>query len=304
VSTFIELLDVFITSYSGKAGQTVVVNDTETGVITELKGWFYNIARTFKVIFNIENLTADRTVAWQNKAGTVALLENETSLQFQFNSDTANSDPGSGKWKIDAAETNLYINALALNNAADFRNVLETLKTDSIIYIQDSLDFNKFYVIKVTADASEEGTYYYKVPITVRDNGDSFEADDIAGFTFLNAGNVTRQRLSPTIASTVLNIDFAGKNDYKTLAEVAVTANFSITLSNVTKADIATIDLRVTNTVIVTLPANSMMQDDDDRWTKTPTYQLEIAGGTGNSFELSLNKVGTKYKWVLSQIFE
>lgn len=126
-----------------------------------------------------------------------------TDLKWQFNTDTTNSDPGNGQWKIDSAEENLYINALAFNNTADFREVLDTLKKDSIIYIQDNLDFNKFYVIKLTADAAEEGTYYYKVPITIRDNGSDFAAGDIVGFTFLNAGGTDNDAIHDNVSGEI-----------------------------------------------------------------------------------------------------
>ena len=115
---------------------------------------------------------------------------------------------------------------------------------------------------------------------------------------------VSRNRLAPTIAANVLDIDFESKNDFKTTAEVAATADFAITLSNDNNADIATIDLFITNTVIITLPSGSIMEDSETRWVGTPTFELTIEGGTGESFELSLNKVGAKYKWVMSTIFE
>ena len=112
-----------------------------------------------------------------------------------------------------------------------------------------------------------------------------------------------RRRVAPTISANVLNIDFKSKNDYKTTAEVAASADFAITISNDSNADIATIDLFITNTVIITLPAGSIMEDTESRWIVDPTFELTIEGGTGESFELSLNKVGAKYKWVMSQKF-
>ncbi len=44
-------------------------NETLT---TKFKGWIYNVARTFKAIFNIESLTADRTYTLQDKSYTIA----------------------------------------------------------------------------------------------------------------------------------------------------------------------------------------------------------------------------------------
>ena len=113
-----------------------------------------------------------------------------------------------------------------------------------------------------------------------------------------------RNRAAPTISANVLDIDFGSKNDFKTTSEVAATAAFAITISNATNADIATIDLFITNTIIITLPSGSLMEDSETRWVGTPTFELTIEGGVGKSFELSLNKVGSKYKWVMSQIFE
>ena len=112
-----------------------------------------------------------------------------------------------------------------------------------------------------------------------------------------------RKRKTPSIAADVLDIDFQDDIDYKTIAEVAATVDFEITVSNATNADIATIDLFITNTVIITLPSGSLMEDSETRWVGTPTFELTIEGGTGESFELSLNKVGSKYKWVMSQKF-
>jgi hypothetical protein len=116
-------------------------------------------------------------------------------------------------------------------------------------------------------------------------------------------GSVTTQIAAPTIAATVLGVDFDSKNNYETSAEVVASANFSIVLSNTANARNAQIDLHITNSIIITLPANSLMQDDEDRWTPTPTYQIAVDGLTGNSYELNMRKVGSKLKWILSQKF-
>jgi len=149
-------------------------------------------------------------------------------------------------------------------------------------------------------DSSIEGN------VTITGNLEKVNAviagDETVSGTTTDETQTNQQDSAPTIAATVLDIDFKIKRDYKTTAEVAATADFSITLSNTTNAQIATIDLFITNTVIITLPANSIMEEDDTRW-NSGSLELTIAGATGSSIELSLNKVGTKLKWIASQKF-
>lgn len=138
--------------------------------------------------------------------------------------------------------------------------------------------------------------------------GDIDQLNSTVNGTITTSGTITnenqlRKRATPTISANVLDIDFKDKFDYKTIAEIAAITDFAITVSNDTNADVATIGLFITNTVIITLPSGSLMEDSETRWVGTPTFELTIEGGTGKSFELSLNKVGSKYKWIMSQKF-
>ena len=114
------------------------------------------------------------------------------------------------------------------------------------------------------------------------------------------------ERAYPTVISNSLAINFNNKNNYKTTNEVTANANFSIVLSNYLNTENALIDLRITNTVVISLPANSLMQESEDRYV-SGNEELTIEGGIGSSFELSLNKVetgtGTSLKWILSDKF-
>jgi len=73
VTTYLALTDT-PNSRAGKSGNVVVVNSGETADEYEPKGWIFNVARTFKAIFNIESLTADRTFTWPNISGLIAVF--------------------------------------------------------------------------------------------------------------------------------------------------------------------------------------------------------------------------------------
>lgn len=91
ITSLLGLEDVFISSYTGKKGDAVIINNLETGIVTEKKTWFYNIARTFKAIFNIESLTVDRTYTMPDKDGTVAMLSDITGRTYKENDSTINT---------------------------------------------------------------------------------------------------------------------------------------------------------------------------------------------------------------------
>lgn len=92
VTSLLALSDVFISSYATKKGEVVVVNDLETGIATEKKGWLWNAAKTF--YSSITSLaTANRDVSLPNKSGTIAFLDDITPSLTSSVSDTfTNSD--------------------------------------------------------------------------------------------------------------------------------------------------------------------------------------------------------------------
>jgi hypothetical protein len=51
-------------------------------LLIKFKGWIYNAARTFKGIFNVEALTADRTFTFPDISGLVAVYNNITTFIF------------------------------------------------------------------------------------------------------------------------------------------------------------------------------------------------------------------------------
>lgn len=75
IDTFLELLDVGMTSYTGLAGQSVVVNDAGNGLTNELKTLWKNVARTFSLTHVLTSLTQNINITWQNKSITVAGLD-------------------------------------------------------------------------------------------------------------------------------------------------------------------------------------------------------------------------------------
>lgn len=226
---------------------------------------------------------------------------------FEFDAHTIDIFQGVGEFWFNnvstVAATILYMAKGEFSNGLSIGSRISSLNVGATIRIANRASRTAGAIFEVSGTITEV-TDYFKIPVIAKNVIGTFGAGNICGFDFVNPISVTRQRSAPTIVTNVLDIDFDSKNDYKTTVEVAATASFAVTLSNTTNADVATIDLHVTNSIVITLPTGSVMQDDEDRWTPTPTLQLAVAGGTGESFELSLNKVGTKLKWILSQIFE
>ncbi|MCP4987232.1 MAG: hypothetical protein GY928_14635 [Colwellia sp.] len=229
-------------------------------------------------------------------------------INATFDDGITDVDPGAGNFRYNnatqSAATQLNINEETGLNAAITIEILDSLKNGATAKLECLTDINKWAVVKLSADAVNASTFT-RLPLTVISKGADFEASDHVAFALLQTGNLaTTITATPTIAATVLDIDFEGNSTYETTSEVIATASHSITVSNADNARNGHVDYYISNSIIITLPANSLMQDDEDRWTPSPTYQITVDGLTGNSYELSFRKVGTKLKWILSNKFE
>ncbi len=256
-------------------------------------------------------IVKDKGVDFDNNdiVGVTIVSSNRTKLiSATFVAGIADVDPGPGNFSYNnetqGSATRINISEETGLNAAVTIEMIKSLKAGATGVLECLSDSNKWATIKLSGDDINASTYS-KLPLTVVNKGFDFAAGDQVAFVLLQTGNVaTTITAAPTIAATVLNIDFENNNTFETTSEVPASANFSITLSNDSVARNAHIDLLITNAIVITLPANSLMQDDEDRWTPSPTYELSVDGGAGNSYELSFRKVGTKLKWILSNKFE
>ena len=93
-------------------------------------------------------------------------------LVWQFDTGTANSDPGSGKFRFNNANqglaTFIYVSD-DTENGADVRNILTALSS-GFIYIQKDDDNDAFHFVSITG-ASTGATGYVQVPISVDSSG-------------------------------------------------------------------------------------------------------------------------------------
>lgn len=109
---------------------------------------------------------------------------------------------------------------------------------------------------------------------------------------------VFRRRVTPLVNAGTLTIDFDGKNDYITPLAIPASADFAVVCTNTDNADVGTYLLSITNTVVITLPAGSMMQEDD-RYTPL-TRELVLDDG---EYELSSKHKGANIHFICSQKF-
>lgn len=81
ITSFLGLTDTF-SSYAGRGGEVVIVNDGESGTDSEPKSWLWNTLRTF--YHNIvSTATVNRTATLQDRDGTIAYLDdiNNSSVE-------------------------------------------------------------------------------------------------------------------------------------------------------------------------------------------------------------------------------
>lgn len=140
---------------------------------------------------------------------------------WQYVSGTTDSDPGSGKFKLNNASppsaTWIYVSDSA-DNGADFSNILQALGSNDRIYIQEQKDSTRYHVYKVTGDAVD-GTTYVKIPVTAESSGSNIQTSRKCGFVFLfssgggsGSGNMTYHG-EKTSYSAVLSISSPNVGD-------------------------------------------------------------------------------------------
>lgn len=97
--------------------------------------------------------------------------------EWRFDTDTADSDPGSGKWKLNNADetaaTFIYMNDQNISGL-DASKIIQLLATGSLVYIQRTEDSTEALLYEVSG-APTDGTGYWKIPVT-------YESEDTAGW--------------------------------------------------------------------------------------------------------------------------
>ena len=101
--------------------------------------------------------------------------------EWKFDTDTADSDPGSGKWKLDnvdeTAAAFIYLND-ANNGGLDASKLIQLLATGGLVYIQRTEDSSEALLYEVTGDPTDGGGYW-KIPV-------SYESEDTGGWAGAN----------------------------------------------------------------------------------------------------------------------
>lgn len=189
VTSYLALTDT-PSSYSGKSGNVPIVNSAESGQEFEPKGWFFNIARTFKAIFNVESLTADRTYTFPNKDGTFALLDDiggatpEWDLNASSAWDGTSYSPDLAISDVDQRTVNNLVTTLTFANPS---NVSTTKGRKKYVVIDNSANTSAISVINFGAN--------YIFPTGTRPSG--MAAGEIATFElFNNLGTTIRSNWS------------------------------------------------------------------------------------------------------------
>lgn len=148
VTTFLGLTDV-PNSYTGQSGSVPEVNAAETALEFVPKGWIYNIARTFKLINDVESLDADRTVTWQNKNITVAddtevvKLTGQQTIQNKKNFEVS----------ISTEKNELFATNLELDlNTSNFFRITDVI-TGDITFTTINADNTQLFQLEYTMDA-------------------------------------------------------------------------------------------------------------------------------------------------------
>ena len=131
-----------------------------------------NAANTFTNFFT-NATTASRTWTMQDRDYTVAGLDdiqpNPEYTEYKFSTNTADSDPGTGKVKINAATraaaTFVYINQFN-NSGTDISVGLLKLAVNDTVYMQDASNSASSVRYKVSSTVVQSGSYF-KIPVTV-----------------------------------------------------------------------------------------------------------------------------------------
>ena len=186
ITSLLSMSDVFISTYAGKKGQSAVVNDLETGIITEAKNWIYNTARTFYSTISAALLTANRVHTLPDKDMTFAGLdditigaENLPAYRYNFNPSTAGGDPGAAKFALNNAvlddATELYISkthyrasgggATAITNFINDIAVGAYLTSEGISYLGGGND--SYFEVKVLSNADNDTYNTFGIQRTV-----------------------------------------------------------------------------------------------------------------------------------------
>lgn len=183
--------------------------------VTIISAFFKNIANTLTAFFNLENLTSNRTITWQDKDITVSGLLDTSLINATFDIGTSDDNPGAGNFRYNnatqSAATQLNINEETGFNAAVTIEMIDSLKTGSTIKAECLTNQNKWAVLKLSNNAINSSTFT-KLPLTVVSKGTDFAAGDQVSFVLLNAGGGTSERGNNTIviASDLLTttVDF------------------------------------------------------------------------------------------------
>ena len=97
--------------------------------------------------------------------------------EWKFDADITDSDPGSGKWKLNHADETaaafIYMND-ANNGGLDASKLIQLLALNSLVYIQRTEDSNEALLYEVTGDPTDGGGYW-KIPV-------SYESEHTAGW--------------------------------------------------------------------------------------------------------------------------
>lgn len=135
-----------------------------------------------------DNAGATRVDVTLNSSASGAAL-GET---WEYVSGTTDSNPGDKKFKLNNASppsaTFIYVSNKADNNM-DVSNILLSLGTNDIVYIQDNKDSTRAHIYKVTG-AAIDATTYVKIPVTIESSADNnIQTGEKCGFVFLFSGS-------------------------------------------------------------------------------------------------------------------
>ena len=112
-------------------------------------------------------------------------------LEYKFSTNTSQSDPGSGRFRLNdsvlSSSTNLYVSILT-NGGLDVSNVLDTINSGTLLYIQELSDATKSAVF--TVDSYVDNTSWLDVSVTYQSGSDLFGNNKVSQFA-LFAGNNT-----------------------------------------------------------------------------------------------------------------
>lgn len=154
-------------------------------ILLTFKNWFYNAARTYKAIFDLSNLTADRAITWQDKDGTVAMLDDVGSATPEWDLNAATSWDGTSyapdmtASDVDERIVNDLVTTITLANPT---NVSTTKGRKKHVVIDNSANTSAISVISFGTD--------YNFPTGVRPTG--MAAGEIATLELFNNSGTVR----------------------------------------------------------------------------------------------------------------